>query len=387
MNEKIRNFLLEIISTNKFLRKQNNIRLQNRFRQFCIPEEEIIIAEMSDDNKADFVKKYCRKWPEKIEGWREKLCVIKRKNTSLNYDEIDVIFCCLAYGIEPDEYFSYNFASQTSEYRKSFISDRDTMLTIFQLNDSIDVSVFNDKARTYAMYKDYYGRQAVVIRSQADKAQFLEFIEKRDQVVKKVVNQSMGKSIELIQLGSYRGKEEDLFELLLQQGKIILEEKVEQNGFMAQFNYSSVNTVRVITFNTRDGIITPYVFFKVGRRGSFVDNGGAGGILVGIDAHTGISNTDGFDEFGIRYEEHPDTRKKFRGFMLPDFTSLLDLSKELSEKMPSVKIIGWDFAYTQNGWVVIEGNGMTQLIGPQTTNQRGIKREIEEFKSKMDLIS
>ena len=52
--------------------------------------------------------------------------------------------------------------------------------------------------------------------------------------------------------------------------------------------------------------------------------------------------------------------------------------------MPSVRYIGWDLAYTKdNKWVVIEGNGMSQFIGPQTIWQRGIKKEVAAFMKDM----
>ena len=54
--------------------------------------------------------------------------------------------------------------------------------------------------------------------------------------------------------------------------------------------------------------------------------------------------------------------------------------------MPSVKYIGWDFAHTDDGWVIIEGNGRSQMIGPQTVFKRGIKAEVKGFMQDMDLI-
>ena len=30
-----------------------------------------------------------------------------------------------------------------------------------------------------------------------------------------------------------------------------------------------------------------------------------------------------------------------------------------------MKFIGWDMAYSENGWVVVEGNGLSEAIGMQ----------------------
>ena len=51
----------------------------------------------------------------------------------------------------------------------------------------------------------------------------------------------------------------------------------------------------------------------------------------------------------------------------------------MSITMPTVEYIGWDLAHTDNGWVVIEGNGGGQFIGPQIVWKRGFKNEIEKL--------
>lgn len=67
----------------------------------------------------------------------------------------------------------------------------------------------------------------------------------------------------------------------------------------------------------KNGIIIPYVFLKVGRRRSFIDNGRAGGILAGIDKKTGIINTHGYDEFNNEFLKHPDFGITFQNYQFP----------------------------------------------------------------------
>ena len=60
----------------------------------------------------------------------------------------------------------------------------------------------------------------------------------------------------------------------------------------------------------------------------------------------------------------------------------------MSGQMPTVKYIGWDLAYTDTGWIVIEGNGMSQMIGPQIVwrNRGGFKEEMEAYMRNMELV-
>ena len=122
---------------------------------------------------------------------------------------------------------------------------------------------------------------------------------------------------------------------------------------------------------------------KAGRSGSFVDNGGAGGILVGIDNETGVLNTEGYDEFNTKYEVHPDSKMKLKGFQIPEWDRLKTICTELAQRMPSVKYIGWDMAYSTKGWVLVEGN-MGQFIVQQLVGRKGIKKEMDSIVEQLD---
>ena len=148
---------------------------------------------------------------------------------------------------------------------------------------------------------------------------------------------------------------------------------------MGKVNASSVNTIRCITFNTEHGIQIGYCFAKFGRDGSFVDNGARGGLLVGVDRVTGYLVTDGYDEYGIKYCKHPDSSVTFKNYKLEKWDQLISICLEASSLIPSVRYIGWDLALTPDGWIIVEGNGGGQMIGPQTVFERGLKREINQM--------
>ena len=275
-------------------------------------------------------------------------------------------------------------SNKTSEERKEFISESDHMRYVYMMNDPIDIMIFNDKMRTYEYFGKYYHRDIISITSSKDYLKYVDYIKKHPIFVKKQVYESCGKSIEKIDIRTCGKSIKELFEDFLSQEKVILEELVHQGEATAIFNSSSVNTIRCITFNTKCGIITPYCFMKIGRAGSFVDNGGAGGILVGIDEKSGITNSAGIDELRNIYDFHPDSGISFRGHQLPEWDKLLSICKEMAAMIPSVPFIGWDLAYTdKNEWVIIEGNGMSQFIGPQAIWQRGIKSEVEHYMSEI----
>lgn len=298
----------------------------------------------------------------------------------------DMLFCYFAYGFTPSEYVCYRLAEKKPGERKKFISDRESVIYGHRINDLYARKIFSDKVKTYERFKEFYHREAVCIKEDRDYEKFVDFITKYPVFVKKNVFESCGRSVELVDATQYAGRERELFDTFIHAGKTILEEKVVQSSTMSLFCSSSVNTVRCFTLNTRTGIIVPWCFMKVGRNGSFVDNGGAGGILIGLDIEKGLMNTDGVDEYGRRYEHHPESKVTFKGFQLPQWDEMISLCKKMALMEPEVRWIGWDMAHTENGWVVIEGNALSEVIGPQSTALKGIREELDRYIKDVKLL-
>lgn len=81
-----------------------------------------------------------------------------------------------------------------------------------------------------------------------------------------------------------------------------------------------------------------------------------GGIFTIIDEKTGICRTDGYDEFGGVFETHPESGVRYKGFQIPHWEDLLKFAEEIHRTVSWYPYIGWDFAYTPHGWVLVEGN-------------------------------
>lgn len=388
MNRKIKNILLGIGSKSTVCRKAISRYIIHKHTRSLLDKDTVDRVENGKMEKQEAVNQASRKWPGNVRYTEKSLQAVFQNAPDFKMlspeqkEKIrwDILFCRFAYGFIVDEYTCYQLMSKTPEERRQFISESDHMRYVYTMNDPVDIMVFNDKMKTYERFGAYYRREIISVSSPKDYPEYEAFIRKHPVFVKKQVYESCGKSIERIDIKTCGKTEKELFDDFLSQEKVILEELVRQGEATAVFNSSSVNTVRCITLNTRHGVKTPYCFMKIGRAGSFVDNGGAGGILVGLDEKTGITNTAGVDELRNVYDVHPDSGIPFCGHQLPDWDKLLTICKEMAAGIPAVPFIGWDLAYTdRNEWVVIEGNGMSQFIGPQTIWQRGIKAEVERY--------
>ncbi|QOS67603.1 hypothetical protein GS424_013950 [Eggerthella guodeyinii] len=364
-----------------------------QYFKYVLPEKTVLKAEANFEFKMEIVEKYTKEWLEYSRAVDSKIDTLLdsapayRVRNDLGPLRIDMKFCRFAYGFQPDEYLTFHLEGADCAKRREYISDLEKDRYLCRMNDVVDFVLFMDKAKTYERYSPYYKRDAVSLSGPKDFERFASFAEKHPTFVRKRVDLSKGDSVELVEFEAYKGSPRSFFDGLVSEGRYIVEELVSQSETMSAINSSSVNTVRCITFNTKHGIVTPFCFLKTGRQGSFVDNGGAGGLLVGVDKNTGVLCTDGFDEYGQVFSEHPDSNVRFKGVRLPDWEDMLEMCKEMSSLEPRVKYIGWDMAHTDDGWIVIEGNSRGQMIGPQIVWQRGIKADVEALMENMDLLA
>lgn len=64
----------------------------------------------------------------------------------------------------------------------------------------------------------------------------------------------------------------------------VIQECITQCDYLAQFNPTSVNTIRIFTYRDNNGVIHPMrAILRIGGKGANVDNAHAGGMFCGID--------------------------------------------------------------------------------------------------------
>ena len=291
----------------------------------------------------------------------------------------DMMRSFIVYGALPEDYMFFEFDRLSSEGRQEFITNGLRKHLLARVNSKKDDDLFLDKYKTYQLFKEFYKREIIVVKDECDYPSFCDFIGKYKEVVVKPITSSRGRGIYLLNTHDEHSK--PLFYKLLEENKsgFVLEERIIQVEEMASFNESSVNTVRCPTCLTPDGIEIFHPIIRVGRDRSFVDNGGAGGILAAIDTKTGIVYTPGRDEKCHRYIIHPDSQKAFCGFVIPRWDELVKTVKQAALLIPTTRYVGWDMALTDKGWVIVEGNNYGQFAVIQIPDKAGLRREFEKI--------
>lgn len=143
---------------------------------------------------------------------------------------------------------------------------------------------------------------------------------------------------------------------------LVCQEKIEQNEYLSKINDSSVNSVRVCLYRTRNGKFeTLNSSMRFGINGG-LDNLGSGGIVCNIDDNGNFRDY-AVNKYGVKYFEHPNSGFVFNGKEVPFYHELLEVSKQVSDELILCDLVSLDMALDKNNkWRCIEINLAGQTI-------------------------
>ncbi|MGX7198049.1 sugar-transfer associated ATP-grasp domain-containing protein [Enterococcus olivae] len=303
-----------------------------------------------------------------------------QKKINQIYNEI--LYCRFMYQINAKEYFTYQFEKLSHTGRKLYLTRGNKYRFYRKFNNPNYLDYFNMKTETYRKFSQYYKRDVLPIYSEEDYPAFLVFVGKHKSFIYKPSDDYGGHGVKIYRVEEYESLE-DLFKILVFKGYCVLEELIRQSDEIARIHPQSVNTTRVVAFRRDDGeVMIQWAFFRMGMGGSHTDNMSGGGLGSMVDPETGILYEEGRDYLGKVHLFHPDTNVKIIGLQLPEWDQLRMLVKELSNVVPQVRLVGWDFAYSEKGWDFVEANSRPQCLTAQITTINGRLHqylEIEEI--------
>lgn len=287
----------------------------------------------------------------------------------------DIKSCYFRYKTTPQEYFLFKLEGKSRNERQRYLSDHMIMkLVANKSGRKIHDVELNDKYSFYLINKSYFRREAIYFDSSTTFDTFRQYTLSSRKFIAKPNSAALGHGVEIFTVETAKDAEA-FFKCLKRKGAdYILEDIIIQDPNMAVWNSSSVNTIRINSFLNNDKFNAAFPFIRTGRKGSIVDNGGQGGIFASIDIHTGEICTDGMDEKGNTYKGHPDSKVIYRGWQIPKWKELLQLTEQIHRNMPKHRYVSWDFAFTNDGWVLIEGN-WGEFVCQQMTYNQGLKKE------------
>ncbi len=311
-----------------------------------------------------------------------------------------------AKGLTTDEYYSFEFESRDELFRKSFLGMNEQCFYLDFLNPKKYYSLARNKYLAHKMLEDAGLNKADLYCYYLPEARFIDSSEKAANIhdvlrilkekrvcgcVIKTTESSHGDNVWVITNIVYEDNDAKMIRydgLTLQLSSIlgaeplIFESIVKQTKQFADFNASSVNTIRFMTTLLPDGsakIIA--TFLKIGRKGNCVDNAGNGG---NIDA--AVDHKTGRVYYAIQFggwrnskdiDLHPDNGRQLNGVCIENWDSITQFVIRCQQAFPYCKAAGWDIAITDEGPVVIEVNDFWDRTG-QLFIRRGWREEIRD---------
>ena len=131
---------------------------------------------------------------------------------------------------------------------------------------------------------------------------------------------------------------------------------------MAQFNPTSINTLRIATYrDVKTGnIIILGALLRMGKRGAFVDNVTSGGAFVSVDENGKLGKKVLCDVYGHTTSVYNDIDFSNREFVIPNYDKVKSFVLRIAKRMPHMSLFAND--------VFIDESGNPKLMEVNTTH-------------------
>lgn len=163
----------------------------------------------------------------------------------------------------------------------------------------------------------------------------------------------------------------------------VIQEKIRQCDFSAQFNPHSANSCRIVTLRCpwSGEIKVVKAGMRFGQAKSVFDNLSSGGLGVCVDVETGALGSVAYNWYRCDpHPVHPLTGVKFEGAVHPHWGKMKAAAIKYAAKVPDMNLLSWDMLADADGNVrILEVNASSQgsdwlqfaygsLFGEETEN-------------------
>lgn len=263
---------------------------------------------------------------------------------------IDMCLCAIIYGAGYNDYYYFEFYNLPHKKRKNYLTRTRNNKLVAKLNKKEKRNEFDQKNIFNQNYNDYLKRDWLYIDNNFD--EFEQFIKKHKSFIAKPNDGSGGVGIKIIT--NYEDIKE-LYNYLIENRLLLLEELIVQNKYLNKINKSSVNTIRIITIKHKNKIYFVSSFLRIGN-GCIVDNTCSGGMLSMIDIKTGKVLYPAVDLNDNIFYNHPISNIKINSIKIPYWRETLELVRKISLETTDLNYIAWDIAITNKEPIIVEGN-------------------------------
>ena len=257
----------------------------------------------------------------------------------------------LRYGIGYTDYLKGDYINLTKEQKKTFVTTKSFYKLLHYLNNPKYDACMSDKLVFNKIFNKYLGREWIDIRT-TSLDEFKLFLKGKKTIFAKPPTEFGGHGIEKIVVKEIENVSQ-LYEKLKKKKLNLIEDGLVQHKELDKLNPYAVNSFRIVTL-VKDG--KSYIL--------------ANALRINVDDNPAIGCSDAYmrlneqgiicsrvvDDVANVYEEHPLAKIKFNTVKVPFVKEAFKMALEAALVVPEVRYVGWDFAITENGPVIMEGN-------------------------------
>lgn len=313
--------------------------------------------------------------------------ISKNSGKSKLYIKFDIILNFLTRGCGYTDYFRGDYINLTKKEKDTFVTAKKFYKLLSYLNSEKYKVLLNDKLVFNKYFSEYLKRDYINLR-ESSISDFKKFLKGKDIVFAKEPIGEGGHGISKIIVSKHKDIEK-LYNELIQNKQLLVEEAIIQSDDLNEINPNVVNSFRIITLY-KDGEV--YLVNNALR----INQDDADVIGCTNDLYFSL-NEDGkidsnvIDDYANVYDVHPMTGKKFSEVKIKGVKEAFEMCKEAALKIPQVRYIGWDVAFSKKGPVIVEGNeypgyGLVQFYKLKNKKTGHLKEISDILKDEMDNI-
>ena len=131
----------------------------------------------------------------------------------------------------------------------------------------------------------------------------------------------------------------------------ILQEAVEQHPYISQFCKTAVNTLRIAVYRSvaDESVNVVGAVLRIGRDGSFVDNGHRGGRFVGVNLESGALGHYVCDQYGNKATQWNGVDFSSADYSIPNWPAVVDFAKYVGRSNHHMRWLALDVALGKDG--------------------------------------
>ena len=313
--------------------------------------------------------------------------ISKNSGKSKLYIKFDIILNFLTRGCGYTDYFRGDYINLTKKEKDTFVTAKKFYKLLSYLNSEKYKVLLNDKLVFNKYFSEYLKRDYINLR-ESSIPDFKKFLKGKDVVFAKEPIGEGGHGISKIVVSEHKDIEKSYNELIKNK-QLLVEEAIIQSNDLNEINPNVVNSFRIITLYKDGEVYLVNNALRINQDDAEVI--GCTNDLYFSLGEDGKIDSNVIDDYANVYDVHPMTGKKFSEVKIKGVKEAFEMCKEAALKIPQVRYIGWDVAFSKKGPVIVEGNeypgyGLVQFFKLKNKKTGHLKEISDILKDEMDNI-